>query len=55
MNGPGAAARLLAEAIRAERVDVDAQRRAVAAFRSARASADPEELPPTRPDDDWRG
>ncbi|MGW0904036.1 hypothetical protein [Streptomyces sp. NPDC002853] len=51
MAAADALARLLAEAIRADRVDAEAQRRALAAFRSAR---DETKLPPpTRPGDDW--
>ncbi|MEV2255852.1 hypothetical protein AB0I94_35745 [Streptomyces sp. NPDC050147] len=49
-----ALARLLAQAIRADQLDAEAQRRALAAFRSARSTA-PKPPPPTRPYDDWRG
>lgn len=55
MREPVAAAlaRLLAQALRADRVDAEAQCRALAAFRSARTA--PKSPPQTRPHDDWRG
>ncbi|GAA3087071.1 hypothetical protein ACFQ0X_17870 [Streptomyces rectiviolaceus] len=45
-------ATVLAEAMRDERVDAEGQRRAIAAFRSARRARLSSQ--PTRPHDDWR-